>query len=49
MDDKSQVKRVLINDGSSINITFPKSLRAFEISTAELHESNNPFFRIMLG
>jgi hypothetical protein len=37
-----------MDGGSSINITFPRTLKAYGISIAELQESDTHFFGIVL-
>jgi hypothetical protein len=44
---ESRVKKVLVDGGSSINITFPRTLQGLGVALKELHESNTPFFGIM--
>jgi hypothetical protein len=44
---ESQVKKVLVDGGSSINVTFPRTLQGLGITLKELHESNTPFFGIV--
>jgi hypothetical protein len=44
---ESQVKKVLVDGGSSINVTFPRTLLALGITLKDLTESNTPFFGIM--
>jgi hypothetical protein len=44
---ESRVKKVLVDGGSSINITFPRTLLGFGVALKELHESDTPFFGIM--
>jgi hypothetical protein len=45
---ESRVKKVLVDGGSSINVTFPRTLQALGISTTDLTQSDTPFFGIML-
>jgi hypothetical protein len=44
---ESRVKKVLVDRGSSINITFPRTLRGLGVPLKELHESDTPFFGIV--
>jgi hypothetical protein len=44
---ESRVKKVLVDGGSSINITFPRMLQGLGVNLKELHESDTPFFGIM--
>jgi hypothetical protein len=44
---ESRVKKVLVDGVSSINVTFPKTLQALGIPTADLIESNTSFFNIV--
>jgi hypothetical protein len=44
---ESRVKKVLVDGGSSINVTFPRTLQGLGIHLKELHESDTPFFDIM--
>jgi hypothetical protein len=44
---ESRVKKVLVDGGSSINVTFPRTLQGLGITLKELHESDTPFFGIM--
>jgi hypothetical protein len=44
---ESQVKKVLVDGGSSINITFPRTLQALGVTLKDLTESDTPFFGIM--
>jgi hypothetical protein len=44
---ESRVKKVLVDGGSSINVTFPQMLQGLGIPLKELHESNTPFFGIV--
>jgi hypothetical protein len=44
---ESRVKKVLADGGSSINVTFPRTLHALGIPTDDLIESNTPFFGII--
>jgi hypothetical protein len=45
---ESRVKKVLVDGGSSINVTFPPTLLGFGVALKELHESDTPFFGIVL-
>jgi hypothetical protein len=45
---ESRVKKVLVDGGSSINVTFPRTLQGLGVTLKELHESDTPFFGIML-
>jgi hypothetical protein len=44
---ESRVKKVLVDGGSSINVTFPRTLLGLGITLKELQESDTPFFGIM--
>jgi hypothetical protein len=44
---ESRVKKVLVDGGSSINVTFPRTLLGLGIALKELHESDTPFFGIV--
>jgi hypothetical protein len=44
---ESRVKKVLVDGGSSINITFPRTLQGLGVHLKELHESDTPFFGIV--
>jgi hypothetical protein len=44
---ESRVKMVLVDGGSSINVTFPRTLQGLGVHLKELHESDTPFFRIV--
>jgi hypothetical protein len=44
---ESRVKKVLVDGGSSINVTFPWTLQGLGVPLKELHESDTPFFGIM--
>jgi hypothetical protein len=44
---ESRAKKVLVDGGSSINVTFPRTLQGLRVPLKELHESDNPFFGIM--
>jgi hypothetical protein len=41
------VKKVLVDGGSSINVTFPRTLLALGVALKDLTESDTPFFGIM--
>jgi hypothetical protein len=41
------VKKVLVDGGSSINVTFPWTLQALGVAVEDLTESDTPFFGIM--
>jgi hypothetical protein len=43
-----RVKKVLMDGGSSINVTFPRTLKTLGIPTAGLIELDTPFFGIVL-
>jgi hypothetical protein len=43
---ESRVKKVLVDGGSSINVTFPRTLLGLGVALKELHESDTPFFGI---
>jgi hypothetical protein len=45
---ESMVKKVLVDGGSSINVTFPWTLLGLGVALKELHESDTPFFGIVL-
>jgi hypothetical protein len=45
---ESQVKKVLVDGGSSINATFPRTVQALGVAIDDLTESDTPFFGIML-
>jgi hypothetical protein len=45
---ESRVKKVLVDGGSSINVTFPRTLQGLGATLKELHESDTPFFGIVL-
>jgi hypothetical protein len=40
---ESRVKKVLVDGGSSINVTFPRTLQGLGVPLKELHESDTPF------
>jgi hypothetical protein len=44
---ESRVKKVLVDGGSSINITFPRTLQGLGVPLKELHELDTPFFGIV--
>jgi hypothetical protein len=44
---ESRVKKVLVDRGSSINVTFPRTLLGLGVALKELHESDTPFFDIV--
>jgi hypothetical protein len=44
---ESRVKKVLVDRGSSINVTFPRTLQGLGVPLKELHESDTPFFGIV--
>jgi hypothetical protein len=44
---ESRVKKVILDGGSSINITFPRTLLALGVALKDLTESDTPFFGIM--
>jgi hypothetical protein len=44
---ESRVKKVLVDGGSSINVTFPQTLQCLGVHLKELHESDTPFFGIV--
>jgi hypothetical protein len=41
------VKKVLVDGGSTINVTFPRTLQALGVALKDLTESDTPFFGIM--
>jgi hypothetical protein len=41
------LSKVLVDGGSSINVTFPRTLLGFGVALKELHESDTPFFGIV--
>jgi hypothetical protein len=43
---ESRVKKVLVDGGSSINVTFPRTFQVLGVPLKELHESDTPFFGI---
>jgi hypothetical protein len=44
---ESRVKKVLVDGGSSINVTFPRMLQALGVELKDLTESDSPFFGIV--
>jgi hypothetical protein len=44
---ESWVKKVLVDGGSSINVTFPRTLQALGVAIDDLTESDTPFFDIV--
>jgi hypothetical protein len=44
---ESKVKKVLVDGGSSINVTFPRMLQALGFAIKDLTESDTPFFGIV--
>jgi hypothetical protein len=44
---ESRVKKVLVDGGSSINVTFPRTLQAMGVSIADLTQSDTPFLGIV--
>jgi hypothetical protein len=44
---ESQVKKVLVDGGSSINVTFPWTLLALGVALKDLIESDTSFFEIV--
>jgi hypothetical protein len=46
-DPREQGKKVLVDGGSSINVTFPRTLLGLGVALKELHESDTPFFGIV--
>jgi hypothetical protein len=44
---ESRVKKVLVDGGSSINVTFPRTLLGLGVALKELHELDTPFFGIV--
>jgi hypothetical protein len=44
---ESWVKKVLVVVGSSINVTFPRTLLGLGVALKELHESDTPFVGIV--
>jgi hypothetical protein len=45
---ESRVKKVLVDGGSSINVTFPRTLLGLGVALKDLTESDTPFFDIVL-
>jgi hypothetical protein len=45
---ESRVKKVLVDGGSSINVTFPRTLQALRVTVDDLTELDTPFFDIVL-
>jgi hypothetical protein len=41
---ESRVKKVLVDGGSSINVTFPRTLQSLGVAIEDLTESDTPFF-----
>jgi hypothetical protein len=44
---ESRVKKVLVDGGSSINVTFPRTFQALGVAIEGLTESDTPFFGIV--
>jgi hypothetical protein len=44
---ESRVKKVLVNGGCSMNVTFPRTLLALGVALKDLTESDTPFFGIV--
>jgi hypothetical protein len=44
---ESRVKKVLVDGGSSINVTFTRTLLALGVALKDLTESDTPFFGIV--
>jgi hypothetical protein len=44
---ESRVKKVLVDEGSSINVTFPRTLLALGVALKDLTKSDAPFFDIV--
>jgi hypothetical protein len=44
---ESRVKKVLVDGGSSINVTFPRTLQALGVALKDLTELGTPFFGIV--
>jgi hypothetical protein len=44
---ESRVKKVLVDGGSSINVTFPRTLLALGVALKDLIKSDTPFFGIV--
>jgi hypothetical protein len=45
---ENRVKKVLVDGGSNINVTFPRTLQALGVAIDDLTESDTPFFGIVL-
>lgn len=48
MIQEIRVNKVLMNGGSIINLTFPRTLKALRISTTDFTQSDTPLFGIVL-
>jgi hypothetical protein len=46
-DPREQGKKVLVDGGSSINVTFPRTLLGLGVTLKDLTESDTPFFGIV--
>jgi hypothetical protein len=46
-DPREQGKESIVDEGSSINITFPRTPLGLGVALEELHESDTPFFGIV--
>jgi hypothetical protein len=44
---ESRVKKILVDGGSSINITFPRTLQALGVALKDIIELDTPFFGIV--
>ena len=44
---ESRVKKLLVDEGSSINVTFPRTLLGLGVALKDLTESDTPFFGIV--
>jgi hypothetical protein len=44
---ESRIKKVLVDEGNIINVTFPRTLQALGVTVKDLTESDTPFFGIM--
>jgi hypothetical protein len=44
---ESRVKKVLVDGGSSTNVTFPRTLQALGVSIVDLTQSDSPSFDIV--
>jgi hypothetical protein len=44
---ESRVKKVLVDGGSNINVTFPRTLLGLGVTLKDLTESDTPFFGIV--